>query len=107
MFLNGLWIICDDGSSAAASTPAIELQPEAAADCLEICAMHHQANGGKMCLILPGTAKKSIAVVDFGLAILTPVIQLKFVSTVEWSVTDLSLSYLEPSFSSDTPPPKA
>ena len=106
LLLNGLWVVCDDASfTAAAGTVSQELS-EQEANCARICA-RLLTNGGEICLILPGDSKKSITVVDFGAAIVTPEIQLQPPAGVENFAVALPDFYLTPSLFIHTPPPKA
>lgn len=108
LLLNGLWMVCNVGPSAAAkSGPDSSGQSEQAADCARICAAKHRLNNGEMCFILPGDARTSITVIDFGAAI-SPydVFHLERTATTEQFVADMHSSYLNPSLSYTTPPPR-
>jgi hypothetical protein len=105
--LNGLWLVCDDtsteGQAAAAASAALSQEQ---IDCLRICAMKHQAAGGGICIILPGDAKASITVIDFGVAILPADIELRPIAIAEEFLPELPFVYSAPAISNATPPPK-
>lgn len=107
MLLNGLWVVCDDVPSKAAAAPVSQELSEEAANCAKMCPMGHQMNAGEMCLILPGDSKKSITMVDFGVAILTPEVQFQPLAGLEGFVAELPVFHSNPSLSNHTPPPKA
>ena len=107
MLLNGLWIVCNDVPSTAAAAATAQGLPDEAADCVQMCPMKHQGNAGEMCLILPGAAKQSITIVDFGAAILTPEVQLQPLVSLETIGVALPASYSSPVLANHTPPPKS
>ena len=109
MLLNGLWMVCNDAPSEAQRAASnSSAQSEEAANCARICAAKHRLNSGEMCFILPGDAKTSITVIDFGAAILPyDVVQLERIATAEQFVADLHSFYSNPSLSYSTPPPRA
>jgi hypothetical protein len=106
MLLNGLWVVCNDGSSKAAAAPVPVELSQLDADCAKMCPMKHQA-AGEMCLLLPGESKKSISILDFGVAILTPEFQLTPLSRAGALAPELPAAYSSPVLYSHTPPPKA
>ena len=106
MLSNGLWIVCRDSSEATAIADSLTQSEK---DCIRICLKKFAAEFGTICLALPGNTKNptSIAVVDFGVAVLP----LDFLSppvTVDTPLfTGPSARYTAPSLANDTPPPRA
>ncbi len=106
MLLNGLWVVCDDVPSKAAAAPVSQAMSEQEANCVQVCA-RLLVELGDICLIFPGDSKKSITVVDFGAADLTPEIQLQPPAGVKEFAAEMPVFYSVPSLSNHTPPPKA
>jgi hypothetical protein len=102
---NGLWIVCSS-SDAADATVSRELLDEGA-DCTRICLMHQVKRNERMCLIFPGDSKKSITVLDFGVAVLTCPVCLQPPVWVESILSKGPVFYPNPSILTHTPPPKA
>ena len=105
--LNGLWMACNDASSegqaAKADSPALTQEQ---IDCIRICAMKHQAIDGPICIILPGDAKASITIINFGVAVLPAKIELGPMAAVEQYATELPNMYSAPNVFRDSPPPR-
>jgi len=106
MLLNGLWVVCDDVPAKAAAAPLTRELSEQEANCVTICTRLLNELGD-FCIILPGDARKSITVVDFGAAILTPQTGLQLPAGVKEFLAELPVFYLTPVLSQHTPPPKA
>ena len=101
MLLNGLWMVCNP--AGAADSPAHSRE---SADCIRICAAL-EAVLGRICLVLPGDAKASISIIDYGAATLPSEILLQPITTDEQLAAELSAPYGEPSLGNLTPPPRA
>jgi hypothetical protein len=100
MLLNGLWMVCSTPDTAS------PMSAQEKADCIRICAAL-EAEFGRICIIWPGGSKPSISVIDYGSAILPAEILLKPIVTTELGSLEFFTSYLGPSLSNLTPPPKA
>jgi hypothetical protein len=98
LLLNGLWVVCETAPSQQAS-------PEAA-ECAKMCPMNHAANAGAVCLLLPGASQKTLTVIDFGVAILTPEVHLEPRIREQEFAHPVFPTYSSPSLSHHTPPPK-
>ena len=107
MLLNGLWIVCNDAQSGSETTLEFQGLSNQAAECARLCLREHPLGTGEICLILPGDASKSIAIVDFRVAILAHEIQLQPPAVTEAFITELRSLYSNPSLISHAPPPKA
>src|SRR5437660_1559357 len=84
LLLNGLWIVCNDSSGEDQGLPdASSGLTQEQIDCIRICAMKHRLGDGTICLVLPGDAKASISIVDFGVAILPAQIKLDPIAVAE------------------------
>ena len=109
--LNGLWMACDDRPrEEQAATPDSPALTQEQIDCIRICAMkHHAADeyGGPICIILPGNAKTSITIVNFGTAVAPAKIELTPMAVVEEYATEWPPRYSAPNLSGTTPPPRA
>jgi hypothetical protein len=101
MLLNGLLMVCNPPGGSDSSA-----RPEESADCIRICAAL-EATFGRICFFLPGNAKASITILDFGVAILPSEIALPAVATDEELAAELPDAYWNPSLSHPTPPPRA
>jgi hypothetical protein len=99
LLLNGLWMVCNPSAAGSAE----ESKPSA--DCIRICAAL-EAELGKICFVLPGAAKSSITVIDFGPATLPSEIALDPAATGEQLAAELPPAYGNPSLSNPTPPPR-
>ena len=106
MLLNGLWMVCNDPSAETTATPD-SAQLEKSAECIRICAMKHALDLGKICFVLPDDSKTSIAILDFGVALLPLEFRLQPFALEEPLVTKVSAVYVNPTLSNRTPPPKA
>jgi hypothetical protein len=106
--LNGLWMACDDspGEEQAASPDSPALTQEQI-DCIRICAIKHQAPDGPICIILPGNARTSITIINFGTAEAPVKIEISLIADVQDYVAELPVMYSEPGVSAATPPPEA
>ena len=103
--LNGLWMACNDvsseGQAATGESPALTQEQM---DCIRICAMKHQSIDGPICIILPGNAKSSITIINFGVALLSEKVELAPIAAIEEYVTELPIMYSGPSVYHATPP---
>ena len=107
MLLNGPWTFCDHAQSGFETTLEFQGLSDEAAECARPCLREHQVGTGEICLILPSDASKSMAIVDFGVAILAHEIQLQPPAVIEAFITELRSLYSNPSVISHAPPPKA
>jgi hypothetical protein len=105
--LNGLWVACDDAVNAdQATTPDSAELTQQQLDCARICAMKHQGIDGPICIILPGNAKTSITIFNFGVAVIPAKVEISPVGVLESYVTELPAMYTAPNVLSATPPPR-
>ena len=108
LLLNGLWMACDDRpGEEQAATPDSPALTQEQIDCIRICAMKHQALDGPICIILPGNARTSITIINFGTAVAPAKIELSPIAVVQDYVTERPVTYSAPSVSAATPPPEA
>ena len=107
MPFNGLWVVC---SVASFETPlpatGLPAQSEESAECRKMCALKQQAHEGTICVVLPGDAKTSITVLNFGVAVLPSEVQLQPTAAAEEFVAELPGFYSNPSLSEHAPPPR-
>ena len=105
--LNGLWMICATGGSAAPAKALAASQPGTTEHCKFMCPAQQPAQSGTMCVLTASENGSSIAL--FAVAVATPPPLVTWTAPprfVEYP-QPLAIIYSEPSLASIKPPPEA
>ncbi len=105
---NGLWMLCADGTRAAASAaPKAAPATTESAKCKTMCPVQKPAETGAICLISADNDGRSIAVFAFVLGIPPAEVSLVAPAAIGYSTLEPAAKYHGPALLQLTPPPEA
>ena len=105
--LNGLWMVCATGESAASVSATANLQSGAKPHCKFMCPAQKPAQPGAICVLTANVDGSSIAL--FAVAVTTPAPLVTWTAPLTFAQYPQhpAVIYSDPSLASSNPPPEA